>query len=162
MARAAYPIGTAGVAWGAAEKAQWLATRTVERSYQAEVLTKIDALKDRFVVEQYGALSHDPARYPLFAAKTKSWQAGKPCVLVTGGVHGWAPQHASRYPWKLYFPVHFPLVLVDLAFFGTEVHGYETSGVQGALLFLDTQAEAYSEQFNILVAPCEPRSGELR
>lgn len=34
------------------------------------------------------------------------------------------------------------------------VHGYETSGVQGAIRFLETQAESYSEQFNIIVAPC--------
>ena len=34
------------------------------------------------------------------------------------------------------------------------VHGYETSGVQGAIRFLQTQARNYSDQFNILVAPC--------
>lgn len=38
------------------------------------------------------------------------------------------------------------------------VHGYETSGVQGALRFLAHESSAkgsnYSEQFNLLVAPC--------
>ena len=34
------------------------------------------------------------------------------------------------------------------------VHGYETSGVQGAILFLKTEAVKYSAKFNILVAPC--------
>ena len=34
------------------------------------------------------------------------------------------------------------------------VHGYETSGVQGALRFLDQHAEAFSRQVNLLVAPC--------
>lgn len=34
------------------------------------------------------------------------------------------------------------------------VHGYETSGVHGALHFLDTQAERYEQHFNILVVPC--------
>jgi len=34
------------------------------------------------------------------------------------------------------------------------VHGYETSGVQGALLFLQSAAAAYSESFNLLVVPC--------
>jgi hypothetical protein len=34
------------------------------------------------------------------------------------------------------------------------VHGYETSGVQGALRFLQHSAKKYSEYFNILVAPC--------
>ncbi|MFS1422252.1 M14 family metallocarboxypeptidase [Shewanella sp. 10N.286.48.B5] len=34
------------------------------------------------------------------------------------------------------------------------VHGYETSGVHGAIQFLATQAEHYSQYFNIAVAPC--------
>jgi predicted deacylase len=34
------------------------------------------------------------------------------------------------------------------------VHGYETSGVQGALLFLQTEAHKYAEHFNVLVCPC--------
>ncbi|HGG58156.1 MAG TPA: DUF2817 domain-containing protein [Nannocystis exedens] len=34
------------------------------------------------------------------------------------------------------------------------VHGYETSGVQGALSFLDTLAAAYARQVNLLIAPC--------
>jgi predicted deacylase len=34
------------------------------------------------------------------------------------------------------------------------VHGYETSGVQGALLFLQTKAQDYAKDFNIVVAPC--------
>lgn len=34
------------------------------------------------------------------------------------------------------------------------VHGYETSGVHGALAFIKQQAEHYSQWFNILVAPC--------
>jgi hypothetical protein len=34
------------------------------------------------------------------------------------------------------------------------VHGYETSGVQGAIRFLQTRAADYSASFNIIVAPC--------
>jgi len=34
------------------------------------------------------------------------------------------------------------------------VHGYETSGVQGAIRFLETKALGYASKFNILVAPC--------
>lgn len=34
------------------------------------------------------------------------------------------------------------------------VHGYETSGVHGALAFLQQHAEQYSEWFNLVVAPC--------
>ncbi|MEI4573019.1 peptidase, partial [Klebsiella pneumoniae] len=34
------------------------------------------------------------------------------------------------------------------------VHGYETSGVMGALEFLETRAKAYADRVNLLVAPC--------
>ena len=114
-----YPIGTPGQPWGEAERKAWYEQRDVKRSYQDEVVTKIDALRERFDVEQYGALSYDEARFPLFCIKTRNWDAAKPVVLVTGGVHG-----------------------------------YETSGVHGALKFVDKQAERYAEHFNIVVAPC--------
>ena len=34
------------------------------------------------------------------------------------------------------------------------VHGYETSGVHGALQFLEQQAERYLGRLNLIVAPC--------
>lgn len=34
------------------------------------------------------------------------------------------------------------------------VHGYETSGVQGALAFLQTTAERYTDRLNLVVVPC--------
>jgi hypothetical protein len=34
------------------------------------------------------------------------------------------------------------------------VHGYETSGVQGAIRFLQTKARDYRDLFNFVVAPC--------
>jgi len=116
----AYHIGTAGVPWGKEEVAAWRAQfATPKRSYQGEVVDKIEALRESFEVTQYGALPCDPERYPLFSLRTRSWDASKPCVLVTGGVHG-----------------------------------YETSGVQGALRFLQTEALRLAPHFNILVAPC--------
>lgn len=114
-----YAIGKAGQAWGAAERAAWLATQTPKRSYAEEVLSVIDTLRARFDVEQYGQLPHDPERYPLFAVRSRNWQEDRPLILVTGGVHG-----------------------------------YETSGVQGALQFLKDRAEHYADRVNLLVAPC--------
>ncbi|QUJ70189.1 M14 family metallocarboxypeptidase (plasmid) [Photobacterium sp. GJ3] len=114
-----YPIGTPGQKWTMKEKAEWLAQLTIQRSYQDEVVTRIEALKNRFDVLQYGALSYDTEKYPLLAIKSKQWQDHKPTILVTGGVHG-----------------------------------YETSGVHGAIQFVDQKAEHYSQFFNILVAPC--------
>ncbi|WP_104034305.1 M14 family metallopeptidase [Vibrio jasicida] len=84
-----YPIGTPGQPWGEAERKAWCEQRDVKRSYQEEVVTKIDALRERFDVEQYGALSYDEARFPLFYIKTRNWDAAKPVVLITGGVHGY-------------------------------------------------------------------------
>ena len=119
MNQSPYPIGTPNTPWSDTEKQQWLALQSIKRSYQTEVCNKLEPLKSRFDILQYGALSYDRERYPLFIVKTRQWDSSKPRVLVTGGVHG-----------------------------------YETSGVQGAIRFLETEAERYSEHFNIAVAPC--------
>jgi hypothetical protein len=34
------------------------------------------------------------------------------------------------------------------------VHGYETSGVQGALMFLHSKAASYTDRINLVVVPC--------
>ena len=41
----AYPIGTPGKKWGEDEKAAWLDTQSIQRSYSEEVLFKLEALK---------------------------------------------------------------------------------------------------------------------
>lgn len=120
MTSRAYHIGTPGKVWGRDEVAKWRAQfETAKRSYREEVVVKIEALPGEFEVTQYGALPCNPERYPLFSVRTRAWEASKPCVLVTGGVHG-----------------------------------YETSGVHGALRFLQTEAARFAAHFNILVAPC--------
>ena len=119
MTNAFYPIGTPGQPWGAAEKAQWLARQHVQRSYAQDVLTKIDALRDRFDVGQYGELDYASGHYPLLAIRSRNWDDTLPVALVTGGVHG-----------------------------------YETSGVQGALKFVASHAADYAGRCNLLVVPC--------
>lgn len=114
-----YPVGSPGIPWGQSELSSWQAQQSHQRSYQQEVLSVIDTLRSRFEVIEYGHLSTDPQRYPLFAVKSQNWQQNLPCALVTGGVHG-----------------------------------YETSGVQGALRFLDQHAASYAGRVNLLVAPC--------
>ena len=114
-----YPIGTPGAPWGAAEKAQWLESCSIQRSYQDEVLKPLEALSPELEVKTYGALSIDPDRYPLFSVKSEQAGPDAPWVLITGGVHG-----------------------------------YETSGVQGALAFLAEDVSAYAKRCNLLVAPC--------
>lgn len=118
-AQSPYPIGTPGVPWGAPERAAWLSRQTRRRSYASEVAGRIDGLRPRFDVVEYGRLDYGADSYPLFAIKTRDWRDGLPVVLVTGGVHG-----------------------------------YETSGVHGALLFVEQHADAYAGRVNLLVAPC--------
>ncbi|PIQ37893.1 MAG: peptidase [Lysobacterales bacterium CG17_big_fil_post_rev_8_21_14_2_50_64_11] len=119
MTRTPYPIGTPGQPWGVAERAEWLARQTVKRRYAAEVLAVIERLRARFDVVQYGQLDYPPDSYPLFALRSREWRDALPCVLVTGGVHG-----------------------------------YETSGVQGALQFAEQHAARYAGRVNLLIAPC--------
>ena len=114
-----YPLGVPGQPWGAAERADWLARQKKLRSYADEVVGKIDALRARFDVQQYGEIACGDERYPLYAVRNRDWQEALPIALVTGGVHG-----------------------------------YETSGVHGALKFLDELAAAYAGRVNLLVAPC--------
>jgi hypothetical protein len=114
-----YPIGTPGQPWTEADKAAWLAQRSIQRSYADEVRRKLDALEDSHRVEQYGASSIDPDRYPLFVVKPRAGDPDAPWALITGGVHG-----------------------------------YETSGVQGALSFLRDAASDYLGRVNLVVAPC--------
>ena len=114
-----YPIGTPGVAWGAAETADWLARQTRKRSYEADVVEAVERLRSRFDVVQYGCLAYPPESYRLFAIRSRDWRDDLPCALVTGGVHG-----------------------------------YETSGVHGALQFLERHAADYDGRVNLLVAPC--------
>ncbi len=114
-----YSIGTPGKPWDEQEKMQWLNQQQVQRSYQQEVVAKLDDVPSDFTIEQYGALPYDTDRYPLFIAKPTTINSDLPNVLVTGGVHG-----------------------------------YETSGVQGALRFLLEHASGFLEQFNVFIAPC--------
>lgn len=115
----AYAIGTTGQPWGEAEIEQWQRCAIYQRSYQGQVVDLLYRISDRFHIDNYGALSHDPIRYGLFSVKTANPRPERPWVLITGGVHG-----------------------------------YETSGVMGALSFVINHAEDYQDRFNFVVLPC--------
>ena len=112
-------IGTPGKRWGEAEITEWRSRQSRRRSYETDVLQRVEALRPRFDVEQYGELDYAPERYPLFALRSREWSDELPCVLVTGGVHG-----------------------------------YETSGVHGALEFAERHASDDAGRVNLLIAPC--------
>jgi RimJ/RimL family protein N-acetyltransferase len=91
MSQSSYRIGIPGNSWGDKEKIEWRTDVGMsKRSYQQDVVSKIEALKDHLHVVQYGSLSVDPKRYPLFCIKTRGcWDDPlKHCLLITGGVHG--------------------------------------------------------------------------
>ena len=74
MSENTYPIGVPGQPWGAAEKAAWRVRQPKLRSHADEVVAKIDALRERFDVEQYGELDYAPdGRYPLLAIRSRDW-----------------------------------------------------------------------------------------
>jgi len=116
---ASSPIGIPGQPWGAAEKTEWLLRQVRRRSYADEVLARIDALRARFDVVEYGRLDYGDERFALLAIRSRGWRDKLPNVLVTGGVHG-----------------------------------YETSGVHGALQFVERHAAEFAGRVNLLVAPC--------
>ncbi|WP_019676127.1 M14 family metallopeptidase [Arsukibacterium perlucidum] len=116
-----YPIGKPGQPWGSTEKAQWLASQHIQRSFQQQVLERLEQVAPGFSRQQYAELDYrqyGASCYPLYAFSNGN-DPDKPTVIVTGGVHG-----------------------------------YETSGVQGAIRFLQTAASQYSTHFNLLVLPC--------
>ena len=116
---APYPVGTPGKPWTREDIDLWRSRQIVRRSHAADVLDAVERLRARFDVVEYGRLDEDPDRYPLVALRSPRWRDDLPCVLVTGGVHG-----------------------------------YETSGVHGALQFVDQHAGEYEGRINLAVAPC--------
>ena len=119
-----YPIGTTGVPWGPTERSAWLSTRKNHRSYQIDVadpLKEFCNTSNEFQLVQYGSITNEGSNnrnLPLFAALPNNLD-DKPCILITGGTHG-----------------------------------YETSGVAGALSFLYTKAAAYLSKVNVIIIPC--------
>lgn len=114
-----YPIGSPGTPWGDAERAQWRAGQTKQRSYASDVLGPLERMRSGLERVSYGNVAYADLRYPLVALRSPVWQIGLPAVLVTSGVHG-----------------------------------YETSGVHGALRFAEAHAAAYAGRVNLLVVPC--------
>lgn len=57
-----YPIGTPGQKWTEKEVLQWRESRQIQRSYQQEVVTKMDTIGDEFERVQYGELAYPSVR----------------------------------------------------------------------------------------------------
>lgn len=126
MTEQAYSIGTPGQKWGEEEKQQWLSKQLVRRSYQEQVLSKLALLPSHFESVQYGQLNY----------------ASLPVVI-----------DADNYPLFVIKSVRWDDTLPTVLVTGG-VHGYETSGVQGAFQFALQDAQVYIDKFNFIIAPC--------
>lgn len=124
-----YAIGTPGQPWGQAEKTLWLSQQQIKRSYQQDVVTPLQQ---------------------LFAANSKVADVAE---LLHYGTLDYQTLGLAVYP--LYavaskdWQADKPTALVTGG-----VHGYETSGVHGALDFIREKFAAYQQHFNLLVLPC--------
>jgi hypothetical protein len=126
-------IGTPGKAWGIDEYKLWRDTRQKQRCYLTDVVPQIKAL---------GEIECSQTKTPLFE------------VVKYGDLTHDGDEEPDKFP---LFAVRSQNWRDDLPsmFITGGVHGYETSGVEGALLFLSGgKAAHYSQHFNILVAPC--------
>ena len=119
-----YPIGTPGQPWGAAERDLWRVRQVRQRSHADDVLSAIDALRGQWDVEPYGEVAYANAH-----------QAPERFALRALRSRHWLPG--------------LPSVLVTGG-----VHGYETSGVHGALRFAQLHAAQLAGRANLLIVPC--------
>jgi len=124
-------IGRPGVPWGPDEYKLWRDTREKSRCYITGVAPRIQA------VGEMKSKESDEALFEVIQYGT----------LPSPGDDSDFPLYAIRTKmWK----DDLPSVLITGG-----VHGYETSGVEGSLLFVyGGKAEYYSKYFNIVVAPC--------
>lgn len=112
--------------WGEEEINEWRAQQQMQRSYEEDVILPLSTLNEKFNISAKGMRLET---YGVLAYD------GKEYPLSAVQVSEWSPSK--------------PSIIITGG-----VHGYETSGVKGALRFLETSALRYAEQFNIVVAPC--------
>ena len=123
-----FPVGSAGKPWGDSERNQWVSLQLKKRDYNTLVRGAVDEM---FKGE---SLSHcaEPFEYGTVDYTTISL----PSYRMVG---------IRSKPWKSDL---FTAVVTG------GVHGYETSGVLGELLFAKEHLSKYASQLNILVLPC--------
>lgn len=125
--------------WNETDKLEWLSKQTFQRSYAEQVLSrieKLDPLGGQLKTRSYGNLSLQ----------------GREELAIKGAVLS-ANEYEKRYP--LYYAEVGDITNGKINIIVTGgTHGYEESGVYGALGFLETDAANYIDRFNFLVFPC--------
>jgi len=119
-----YPIGTPGKPWQATDKSAWKQAQEIKRSYKDQVLQRLAGVSSDFVRVEYGTLPY-----------------------------GELSEDNTDYPLVAFKSANWqndkPAILISGG-----VHGYETSGVQGAIDFLLKHALDYQPDLNFVIAPC--------
>lgn len=107
--------------------------------------------------------------HPWGAAEVSAWRSGQSRkrsyeTEVLSAVEGLRPRYdVVQYGRLDYDPDTYPLFAIKsrewrdglpCALVTGGVHGYETSGVHGALQFVDRHAADYAGRINLVVAPC--------
>lgn len=105
--------------WNNEDKKKWFNEQKIQRSYNDEVVSKLNACTKDFNITTYASLLVEDKKYEFYALESKDFDIKKDTVLVTGGVHG-----------------------------------YETSGIKGALDFLLNHSKGYLQNFNFIIVPC--------
>jgi hypothetical protein len=123
-----YPIGEIGQPWGETEKSLWLAQQQVQRSYHDDVVLPLQSMLQQ----------------PELSAAAELFQYGE---LDYQGLA------LPSYPLWAVRSKHWQEGRATALITGG-VHGYETSGVHGALLFIAEEFQQWSQHLNLLVLPC--------
>jgi len=121
-----YSIGNPNTPWLKEHKEQWLDAQQTKRSFFTLVVPKVEQITEQATLEliQYGSLDYSDI------GKT-----GNTYPLLAFKSAAWKSDK--------------PTLLVTGG-----VHGYETSGVFGALAFAKDHAARYDADFNLIVVPC--------
>lgn len=125
-----FPIGVPGIPWGLPERQLWRSLQTKKRDYAHDVVEAVNSMvaADADLRDLSEVINYGTLDYSSYSFAVYSLVALKS---------------------RLWNPL-LPAVIITGG-----VHGYETSGVHGALLFIQRCFVKYARQgLNIVVLPC--------
>ncbi|MBV8061396.1 MAG: succinylglutamate desuccinylase/aspartoacylase family protein [Alphaproteobacteria bacterium] len=124
--------------WNDEEKRAWLLRQTIQRSYNRDVVKRVRKLsKQKFEISEYGSIKLD-ANLPVDPdlRKDKGLKPSpKDLPLLRVRSKNWNPDN--------------PTVLITGG-----VHGYEPSGIVGAMRVLEELSAEFEGKVNFVVYPC--------
>jgi hypothetical protein len=120
--------------WNSVDKKHWLSQQKVQRSYQQQVVAPLKACAKQLEQDGFSLVSHGELDYSHLEADSLDKSHGRYPLF-----------HVKTKNWQ----ANKINVLVTGG-----VHGYETSGVQGALGFIENKMGEYKAHCNFLVIPC--------